>query len=166
MMAYTAAQDERINNVRKGNGKYTLDKKAYCFAIDAILPPGSMPLFAISLPKFIIGVPSTNSITNTSLTAKIVHIITNFFLQSCCLVKYTTKKSNPQGTDYCDLWSRHQHDCPSSTYKHWVNTYLVTMSLITRGMETGGFLLLDVREFLILSIELASRKKSNSYPIF
>lgn len=62
------AQDERSKNVSEGNGKHTLEKKAYSFAIDAILPPGSMPLFAISLPKFIIGVPSTNSITNTFLT--------------------------------------------------------------------------------------------------
>jgi hypothetical protein len=44
------------------------DEGAYCFAIVAILPPGSMPLLAISLPRFIIGVPSMNSITKTSLT--------------------------------------------------------------------------------------------------
>jgi hypothetical protein len=48
----------------------------------------------------------------------------------------------------------------------WVKLYLVTMFLITRGMDTGGLLFLDVSEFLILSIELASRRKSNSYPIF
>jgi hypothetical protein len=61
-------QEKRSKNVREGDGKHTPEKKAYCFAIDAIFPPGSMPLFAISLPKFIIGVPSMNSITNTSLT--------------------------------------------------------------------------------------------------
>lgn len=43
------------------------DTGAYCFASAANLPPGSMPLFAISSPRFIIGIPSINSIAKTFL---------------------------------------------------------------------------------------------------
>ena len=41
---------------------------AYCFAAAAILPPGFIPLFAISSPRLRIGIPSIYSITKTLLT--------------------------------------------------------------------------------------------------
>lgn len=41
---------------------------AYFFAASAIFPWGSTPLFAISSPRFRIGIPLINSITKTLLT--------------------------------------------------------------------------------------------------
>lgn len=44
--------------------------KAYCFAAAATLPPGLMPLLAISSPSFMIGIPLIYSITRTFLQKK------------------------------------------------------------------------------------------------
>lgn len=51
-------------------GLHTLwdNVKAYCFAAAAILPRGFIPLFAISSPRFMIGIPSIYSITKTLLS--------------------------------------------------------------------------------------------------
>lgn len=54
------------------NYKHTLwtNLRAYCFAAAAILPPGLMPLFSISSPSFLIGIPSMYSMTRAFLQSK------------------------------------------------------------------------------------------------
>lgn len=54
--------------MEKGPHNIVNSLDAYCFAAAAILPPGFIPLFAISSPRFRIGIPSIYSITKNLLT--------------------------------------------------------------------------------------------------
>lgn len=54
---------------------------AYCFAAAAILPPGFIPLFAISSPRLRIGIPSIYSITKTLLTKQKKYLINKRFVK-------------------------------------------------------------------------------------
>lgn len=66
-------RERKMEGGEKGQGDWELhtlreNQGAYCFAAAASLPLGLMPLFAISSPRFRIGIPSIYSITKTLLT--------------------------------------------------------------------------------------------------